>query len=439
MALFRGGVTILRNLHRFRGASTAVIIATGAAPKGIEAVTLLTLFESHGYSSSQVGAGVGITPRLFDSIDKGRQPLPLGLARQVALFLGEEVATVIIAAGLYTESTDPLTLVPLPPDPLLGDAIVPMNLLPGGGPILPPPILQHPRLLLIGNDVSSGNPGAVAIRRNTGAVETAITLLAGVDDILDAAVIGTAVWVFGGGHAIRLDRDAVVALNLDTVGSAYTSTTGVTYSPEAGLWVADGTGGGAIQQVDQSTGVALQTVAVSAVVRDVLAVGNRLYATTGAELREINPSTGATLRTTVLRAPAAGIAYDGVGELWVVVGGGTPGLFRVPLDTFVDAEVTITGTTPGDFRWLEWAGGVLWISELGVARLLRVSPSGAVLETRTFPGTAAGRVALPGGIAWYANPGDGAVRGLPEPTVVVGGIICATYVVGGAASVVVSL
>lgn len=78
-------------------------------------------------SLDDLAGRIGADPLLLHRVSQGRQPLPDQLAAPIARDLGLQVDEVRAAAGLVLSreaSQDARTLRPLPPDRLLGDALV---------------------------------------------------------------------------------------------------------------------------------------------------------------------------------------------------------------------------------------------------------------------------------------------------------------------------
>lgn len=77
---------------------------------------LANLLTARGVTMSTLGVAMDVAPRLFDTIDRGLQPMPKFLATRVANFLRVPLWQVVAACPLNTDLTSPVLLHPLPPD-----------------------------------------------------------------------------------------------------------------------------------------------------------------------------------------------------------------------------------------------------------------------------------------------------------------------------------
>ena len=77
---------------------------------------LLDLFQSLGVLPSTAAVALGVAPRLFDTIDRGLQPMPRFFAIRVSGYLRVPLWQVQAACPLNTMLTSPVLLHALPPD-----------------------------------------------------------------------------------------------------------------------------------------------------------------------------------------------------------------------------------------------------------------------------------------------------------------------------------
>lgn len=404
-------------------------------------MSLASLFATYGANPNLIASQVGCSYLLFDRVDQRRQALPRDLAAAISAQLGITQGEVEAAAGTVCDP-GPLRAVPLPPDPLtFGDALPPA--IPGLSPVVPPvPSPTRPLLLVAGNGLGGGDPGAAVLDRNTGTAIAPTVNLGSTTGVVDAVQVGQSLWMFGGGFAAELGTNGALVRIVDE--PTYMGTSGVAYSAEAGLWVCTSTD---LVQVDQGTALPALSVTLPAAPVDAVAVDALVYATAGNRLYEVDTS-GSIVRTSTgdsLRI-AAGVAYDPTSDtFWVVSRTPTVGLFAIPRDTFIATEITLGFGDPTDLQWVEVIpdGDLYATLDDGGCRLVRLSKGGDKLEDRALGGSGAGRVSVDadGGLVWCMQPGtnvfvpDGVVHGL-APGVISSS--AAQYVVGGVCPLVLS-
>lgn len=85
--------------------------------------SLKTLIEGAGLTLERAGSTLALHPALLQRIVNGRQPLPIGLARQLAALTGQALGTVLASVPRFTRHNDALLYRPVPPDQLRGDPV----------------------------------------------------------------------------------------------------------------------------------------------------------------------------------------------------------------------------------------------------------------------------------------------------------------------------
>lgn len=65
-------------------------------------MSLKTLFQEWGTTYSSVAVSCDVSPKLFERVDEGRQPLPLSVAGRIAVVLSVELWVVVQAARSTT-------------------------------------------------------------------------------------------------------------------------------------------------------------------------------------------------------------------------------------------------------------------------------------------------------------------------------------------------
>jgi hypothetical protein len=203
-------------------------------------------------------------------------------------------------------------------------------------------------------------------------------------------------WTPQGGNVIGMTTVGFVPLSVQSDGED--------------LWVASPSGSGLISRIHGSDGRILDTWTANGA-SAVLVAMERVFVSSinsPAQLYRIDPSQPAGIVTTVatnLGNDALGIAFDGA-RVWTAGAGGsisiaTPGVVL----PWTVTTVTTGFTTP---EGILYDGANVWVSDAGAGTLLKLNPSGAVLQTVTL-GPSPGFPVFDGTNIWVPVKGSASV------------------------------
>lgn len=373
-----------------------------------------------------------------------RQPLPIDVAKLLAVALAVDVGTVLGAAGLVTQMTGPVYRRALPPDVLLGDAFSSEAL----GTTAP--VVAQPRssvvAMVCGAALGDGTRAGVAfVDRALGVsanvafdhVTAPFELTFGPDGLVYAfsSTTGYAAALAVVQQAPKLAKE----VSMPTAPSA----AGVAYEPSTNsLWVASDLAHGIVRVTDlATTSFPLTINGVTATPFNVVAHGGFVYVTVvpnsapGGVLK-VDPSTGTTVQEWRGMGSPFGIANDGT-TLFVTEGANLWAIFGSDEDP---TPLTFAGPALTGGAWVSRFSGSFWFTSTGTSppgtRLTRVAIVGteAVVQADyTFADTSGtpGHVALDvDGFVWATVPAEGEVRIL-DVSGTTGDPTARTFSVGG--------
>lgn len=401
------------------------------------ATELGALIANAGTTPGALSQLLDLDPLFLVRVIAKRQPLPVDVARLLAIPLKVDAGTVMGAAGFVTTETGPIFRVPVPPDPLLGDLIA-GEALGVTQPVVAPPTQTAIGCWVCGPGLGGGGlAGVVVIDKSFGVASTVPLLHTGAPNDLAFGPGGLVVALggsngYGGGVTVpgvpTLAAEPNDGNNAGVVDVAFEPSTGQLFGGQpAGLLVVT-----SLQPLVSST-MAIAIAGSSANVMGLCATAGKIYACASAApagkrgLVEVEPIGKTITRTTTaagaMSAPNS-VAF-GTG-FWLVTDVGI--LWTVDPATFTAVGLA-NDAAPNAATHVSFIDGEFWISDTGtlgkprIFRLRLTSATTSVLVADYNLGInngGCGRVAkdLDGSI-WCALPADSSVHIL-DPRIVSG-------------------
>jgi len=370
----------------------------------------------------ETDSAVGRFEELLESVDAGRQGLPLPAFEVLAIYLEVEVPELRTVASLVEHGDDlPLHLHPFPPQ--IQSAVRSVHLA-KTQPIPPAPALRK-RVWTISATGLDARVRAFDLHSGT---ESADLLVSGCTNSVDFIVGGSKFWTVAGGGLHRLyafNPDAnPVALVLESTYE-YPNTRGIAFDDVTKqLWVAQSTP--LLARVDQTTGIPFGTGTLTDGVdnfepREIAAAFGKVFVPANVVGMPIEGRLFVVDATDVTSyVVSVGIKFDSPiacaveneTTVWVV-GGDSSAIYRITFDglDWTASMVNLTGGNVGTPRSVEFFNGQLWVSGVslgGITMLTQIDTSGVVLGQVTYPPAVLdlGRTAFDGVFPWAPETGE---------------------------------